>query len=133
MGLFFDILISLAAGVYSGLIASKYIRYVHIKTQAVQLVQRVEHVHDHDEPRTALLRRRDLDHLGDLAHELDYLDYRATAGLLRDLERTLRDATSGPRTGPDDTEALYRRLDSELQTLRRQRPATLPTLKAWLI
>lgn len=40
--MFFDIVVSLITGLYSGLIASEYIRYVHLRAQAVQLVKSAE-------------------------------------------------------------------------------------------
>lgn len=127
--MFFDILISMITGLYSGLIASKYIRYVHAKAQAIQLVKQAEHLHGHDEQKIATLRNRDLDQLGNLVYELEGLGYRAMASAIRGIERTLREADSQSHT----TDQVRQHVDAWIDKLRHQHPAVIPTLMAWRI
>jgi len=125
----FDILISMLTGLYSGLIASKYIRYVHIRAQSIQLVKHIEYLHGHDEKKIAMLRQRDLNTLDHLAGDLEGLGYLAAAGLIKDIERTLRDAGVQAHTDED----VERHVDAWIAKMRRHQPAVLPTLQAWKI
>lgn len=125
----FDILVSMITGLYSGLIASKYIRYVHIRAQALQLVKQIEHLHGHDEHKVATLRHRDYLHLKHLAGELEALGYKAAAGMVKRAKRLLREADA-----QGHTEAQVQGLvDAWLQEMRHHRPAIMPTLMAWKI
>jgi len=125
----FDIFISMITGLYSGLIASKYIRYVHIKAQAIQLVKHAEHLHGHDDNKIALLRRRDLDHLDSLANDLTGLGYQDSAEAVQEMAHMLRRADMPGH----DPETLYAQIDAGLSKIRHHRPAILPTLMAWRI
>lgn len=125
----FDILISMITGLYSGLIASKYIRYVHIRSQSIQLVKHAEHLHGHDDKKIGLLRHRDLDHLDSLVGDLTALGYHATARMIREAEQMLRSADAdGP--APDTGNG---QIDAWIKKMSHRQPAILPTLMAWRI
>lgn len=127
--MFFDIFVSMLTGLYSGLIASKYIRYVHIKAQAIQLVKHAEHLHGHGDKKIIMLKHRDLDHLDSLVNDLQGLGYRVTAQLIQEAEQMLREADAHD----NEDDPIYAQIDAWIAKMRHQQPAILPTLMAWRI
>lgn len=122
-----DIFIGLLTGLYSGLIAAKYLRYVTLRNQALQLVKQIEQLHGLDEKHAALARRRELKHLKHVAQELQHIGYSTAAQKIHDVAAVLQQAHHQNHTAED----LEVKLDSWLDVMQRCHPALLPTLQAW--
>lgn len=122
-----DILIGLLTGLYSGLIASKYLRYVTLRNQALQAVRQVEQLHGHHESHVVLARRRDLKQLKHIAQELHHIGYEGAAQQVDDVQALLLHAHEQGHAAED----LEAKLDAWLESMRRHHPALLPTLQAW--
>lgn len=125
--LLLDIFTGLLTGLYSGLIASKYLRYVTLRNQVLQAVRQVEQLHGYDEEHVALARRRDLKQLKHIAEELHQIGYERAAQKVHEVQTMLQHAHDQNHAAED----LEAQLDIWLEAMRRFHPALLPTLQAW--